>query len=412
MEWQWNEQGQEKYKKIIVWLLTLVAFTVPLFPLIGPVLIFIAICIAALRMSKKKKWEIKKSPGQWLILGFVVLSFASIFNSPIIDFSFLNWIYEVGSYVSLYYLTLTYIDKYEDRRRLLFAMIISAILVCLYGLFQYAFLSGLGNKEWVDPERFPLIRRRFYSTLQNPNLLGAYLMEVLAISAPLAILHHRVRRPWVGWLIALFFIVCTVLTYSRGIWISLAMMLLYWGLVVNRKLLWSFTVVPFILFFYHGGVAARLWSLLGQRDTSISLRYALWDSTTYMIADYPFLGIGWGAYWVVYPYYNYFIQDSETVIYHAHNMYLHIAATVGLPGAVLLFSFFIFLAWKAFRIETGNKTAELVIKYGLTALIIGTFVSGLTDYELFSYQTSIVFWQILGLGAGIIYDHEQNNTSL
>lgn len=399
---------QEKSREVMVYLLLAIAFFVPLLPLLGLAILVIAIGTAIYRMIKKNRFEIKKSPAQWAILGFVICSGLSVINSPIPMFSLGNWIYGVGSYMSVYYLTLTYINDYESRKKLLLTMIASAVCSCVYGLFQYSQMSSIAAQDWVDPSQFPLLTRRLYSTLQNPNLMATYLLEILAIAGPLAILSKSVRKPWQAWCVALFLILCVVLTYSRGVWISLVIMVLYWGLVVNRKLLISLLAIPGVLFFYHGGVAQRLWSMFGHQDTSVSLRYALWDSTTYMISEHPFLGIGWGSYWKVYPNYNYFIQDPSVIIYHAHNMYLHMAAAIGIPGFLFFMSILLIHAWKAFKLPRLYLVSERVIKYGITALIIGICVSGMTDYELFSNQVSIVFWQILALGAGVINEEKSN----
>lgn len=400
---------QEKLKHLIVILLLGIAFFLPLLPHIATALIILALIITIFKMLLSRTWDLKRSPIQYGVCGFFLFTFVSVFVSPIRMFSLFNWLYYIGSYAVLYYLTLSYIDTYENRKRMLMTIIIAAGVACIYGLFQYSQITGIEVKEWVDPHRFPLLRRRLFSTLDNPNLMGAYLMIVMAISCPLALLHNRVRRPWVAWLVAFFFIICVVLTYSRGIWISIAAMALYWGLTINRKLLLAFLVIPIILFFYDGGVSERLWSLVDTKDTSVSLRYAIWDSTTYMIAEHPWFGIGWGAYWVVYPSYNYFIQDAHTIIFHAHNMFLHIAAVSGLPALLFFLLVLVGHAWKAFRLRTDGRTAELVIKYGLTAMILGVLISGITDYELYSYQVSAVFWQILGLGAGVLQESKKQS---
>lgn len=394
---------QGKTKRMIVWLLLAIAFFIPLLPWVGTILVGILALMIVVQSVREKKWALSASPvGGW-IWGLVICSALSITVSPIPFFSAYNWLYGMASYVLVYYATMTYMTAYEDRKKLLTVVIASAILVCLYGLVQFAHETAM-SAAWVDASEFPLLKRRLYSTLQNPNLMGAYLLEVLSMAGPLAICYKRLKTPYLGWIIAGFFLLCVVFTYSRGIWISLACMVLYWGLVLNRKLLLSLLAIPAVLFFYHGGVAQRLWSLFAHADTSVSLRYAIWDSTTYMIEEFPLLGIGWGAYWQVYPSYNYFIQDTSTIIYHAHNMYLHIAAEIGIPGCICFLMVLILHAWKAYRLPVGDKTTELVIKYGITALVVGVLVSGMTDYELFSNQVSIVFWQFLGLGAAVIQE--------
>lgn len=44
------------------------------------------------------------------------------------------------------------------------------------------------------------------------------------------------------------------------------------------------------------------------------------------------MGIGWGAYWMVYPEYDFYLQGADIRIVHAHNLYLNYAAEIGIPG--------------------------------------------------------------------------------
>ena len=87
----------------------------------------------------------------------------------------------------------------------------------------------------------------------------------------------------------------------------------------------------------------RMTSVFTRLDTSSEMRLAFWESTVAMIADHPFLGIGWGAYWMVYPLYDFYMQGAAGTtikIVHAHNMYLNYAAEIGIIGALAFFWFF------------------------------------------------------------------------
>ena len=64
----------------------------------------------------------------------------------------------------------------------------------------------------------------------------------------------------------------------------------------------------------------RLLSVFTRIDTSSEMRLAFWESTVAMILDHPFLGIGWGMYFMVYPDYDFYLQGAPVQIVHAHNM--------------------------------------------------------------------------------------------
>ena len=42
------------------------------------------------------------------------------------------------------------------------------------------------------------------------------------------------------------------------------------------------------------------------------LRWALWDSTMYIVRENPIFGIGWNTFYLVYPDYNYYIQGPTS----------------------------------------------------------------------------------------------------
>ena len=177
---------------------------------------------------------------------------------------------------------------------------------------------------------------------------------------------------------------------------------------MDRRLLVALLLIPIVLYWYQGEIAARLWSLFHGQDTSVALRWAIWDSTMYMVKEYPVFGIGWNTYWLEYPEYNYFIQSTHVLMYHAHNLYLNILAETGFLGLFFFLTILIGHAVKATRLK-GDRLRQAA-QYGVGALVIAVLVSGVTDFELYSHQVSVVFWQLLGLiGAFMKLSKEQEN---
>ncbi len=385
----------ENLKRMIVYSLYGAVFFMPLDGEIGALLIWLGLSFSLSRMVFLRRFEWKKTAAAWAIAGFFVWSFLSIKNSLVPSFSLYNWEYYVCSYVALYVLLVTYVESEEERNRILWFTFAGGAGACLFGIYQYVHLSNIDAMDWVDPEQFPLLRRRMYSTLQNPNLFGEYLMMLLGLLMPAVLREKKGRMIYISLGVLFFF--CMLLTYSRGIWVSFACMVLFLGVVVERRLLFSLLAIPGVLFFYQGEIAHRLWSLFSTDDTSVSLRYALWDSTSYMIRDYPIFGIGWGSFWQMYPWYNYFIQDPKVIIFHAHNMYLHLAAEIGVVGLCFFLAIVIIHGKQAFG-ERKNELEPPAWKcYGVPCVIVGVLVSSLFDHNLFSFQVSAVFWEIMAL---------------
>lgn len=337
----------------------------------------------------------------WFGGGFLICSFLSVFNAPDKFFSFFNWCFLPLMYALLYVLISTYMAGAKEKKRALLALFAGALCVVLWGFVQYADAGGMAKdlnaQGWVDPERFPLLKRRMFSTLENPNLFGAYLLMVISIVCPFVLGEKNIKKK-TGLAIFLFvLLICLALTYSRGAWLSLAGILVGLTIFYDKRFGFLFLLVPLILFFYHGQIAERFISLFSGEDTSLSLRLALWESTIAMIEEHPLLGIGWGSYWLAYPDYNFFIEDTRVIIFHAHDMYLHIPAEVGLPGGVFYFLFFFGQGVMAFRLWRKSEGISKFLGLAGILLVMSAAIDGVGDYALFSRSVSCCFWAFSAL---------------
>ncbi|MDR3565329.1 MAG: O-antigen ligase family protein [Negativicutes bacterium] len=349
------------------------------------------------KMIAARRMELRRSPFDILVILLVVFSAASIWGSPDRGFSFYNYYHLMGRYVLLYYLVINNVQSPQQVRRLVLTVLFSAGVVAAYGFYQYVHGVDMAF-GWVDGDQFPDLKVRVFSTLQNPNLLAGYLVVMIAVAAGIGCnANHRGEK-------ALFFAlvlalgVCLVLTYSRGAWISVLALIIAFGVLKNRKILWLLALIPVTMVIGHELVMDRLLSIMNPTDTSSTLRLALWESTIAMITGHPWLGIGWGAYWMVYPEYDFFVLNANTKILHAHNMYLHIAAEIGLPGFLTFLGILCGHAYSAYRLAaraTDRWSAGLML--GVVGAMVSIAVGGLTDYVLFSIQMSMLFWLLNSL---------------
>lgn len=374
------------------------------------------------KMFVIRKWEIGRLPFDNVLLLFVFFGSVSILGSPDRFFSSYNYGHLMGRYILLYYLVSYNVRSYEQIRQLITALLASTVIVALYGFYQYILGVDISALEWVDAEQFPDLKVRVFSTLQNPNLLAGFLVTIIAIVIGLGLQMKAADR--LSMLVLVIMLAgCLVLTYSRGAWVSLAAVIGAYGLLYDRRILWLLLVGPLIMLCFND-VSSRIVSIFNPTDTSSTLRFALWESTIAMIADKPLTGIGWGVYWLVYPEYDFFIQDTSTVIFHAHNMYLHLAAEIGIPG-LCAFLVFIYCHAHAAVIMLQMPCPPWIkgLLTGLIAAILGIAVSGMTDHVLFSIQMSMLAWllfavvisvrqAILGIHTKNSYSIEQEKTSI
>ena len=350
------------------------------------------------KMILLRRLDFKRTPFDIGIALFVLLSAISIWSSPDKGFSFYNYYNLMGRYVLIYYLVVNNINSTAQIKRIIWVMLSSALLVALYGFYQYLFGVNILVNEWVDGAQFPDLKVRVFSTLENPNLLAGFLVTMMAIAAGMGCKSDTIKGRVVLFALVAVLGTCLILTYSRGAWLSLLAVIAVYGVLCNRKIFWLFILLPIGLFYGHDAVLERIMSIMNPTDTSSTLRLALWESTFAMIMDKPIFGIGWGAYWLVYPEYDFFLNNSNVKIFHAHNMYLNIAAEIGVPGLICFLSIMYGHMRLALSVISGVVDCwSSGLMLGVVAAIVGILMNGLTDYVMFNIQLSMLYWLLNGL---------------
>lgn len=391
-------------KQHILYLLYATLFLLPLNPFLFYVTLLPAVMAWLYNWRKKGEVALALPPLWQPGAVFLVCSFLSAFVSKDMAFSFMNWALQPLMYALVYLLIYTTVSTEKEKEKALYAFLAGAVVTVVYGFFQYAnaadMAADMEAQSWVDPERFPLLRRRMYSTLENPNLFGAYLLMIISILTAFTLRERAVKKRTVFAVVLLSLLLCLALTYSRGAWVSLAAIVLGLTLFYDKRFGLLFLLVPVVLAFYHGQVVERFLSLFSGEDTSVDLRFALWESTMAMIEEHPLLGVGWGAYFLAYPDYNFFIQEEGVLIFHAHNMYLNMLAEVGIPGGMaFLLAFFAqgILCWRNYR--HGNDSFTKSMGLGGVLMVMALSVISMGDHVLFSRSVSFCFWSLSALCA-------------
>ncbi|WP_196593947.1 O-antigen ligase family protein [Pectinatus sottacetonis] len=344
------------------------------------------------------RWGWKKTFMDIPLAVFVIMGFLSIINSPQKAFSFYNYIHLVAKYVLLYYLTIQSINDEKQIKKIFVVVAAAALIVILYGFMQYIVGINTAGMGWTDKQAFPGVTMRIYSTWHNPNLLAGYLDMILALLFGVFIIwkNKKARK-----IIAVLFImaaICMGMTYARGACFSIAAAVAVYGIFYDRKILLPFVIFIAVVLYIDTTLFYRLLSVFMSMDTSSELRIALWESTIAMILDHPFLGIGWGAYYFVYPTYDFYMQGHFIKIVHAHNMYLNIMAEIGIIGFLGYMTCFFSAMWyslRNFKYLASSFLGGSLLGCGLALMSLA--FNGLTDYVLFNTDLSMFFWFTIGI---------------
>ncbi len=336
------------------------------------------------------------------LLIFALIGGASVAVSPDRFFSGYNYICLVGVYLLTYFLTGQLVREEEQLRQVTEALALAAILVVGYGFYQFVFGIDISDMKWVDGNAFPELRKRVFSTWQNPNILAGYLDEAIAmVFAFFMGAEDKTTRCILGGsLLALA--ACLAMTYARGACLAIVVVLAAYGIFRDRRVLFGCLAAAGLALLLNPILADRMVAALSAADTSSEMRLALWESTLEMIFDHPLLGIGWGAYWMVYPEYDFYINDPAVKIFHAHNVYLNYAAEIGIFGALAwCWAFFGSLVSSLRAGLTGAPSFLTSFRLGVGLALASVAVGGLTDDVIFNIPTSMLLWMTIALTAAL-----------
>ena len=279
------------------------------------------------------------------------------------------------------------------------------------------------NKDFLIPARvyayFPLI----FSDGVHPNVMASLML--LGLPLPLSWLLHLLdgyegqidevwqRRLLIG-LIAAFGLMSTILllTKSRGGYIAAAcgILMALW-LLGYRRLALGIGMVS-------TGGAIWLLSNLGSPEvlpefvegttdpSTMGFRLRVWQAALWALADFPFTGVGMGAFnevsALLYPFYE--MQNPG-----AHNLYLQVGVDLGYPGLIAYLAICLLTVWMSVRTfkAFGSKDKLLkVLTIGVFSGLLAFWIHGLVDNTMWNTRAAFMPWLFIGwIGAVDRYCH-------
>ena len=316
--------------------------------------------------------------------------------------------------------------------------VLPATLLVLSGV-GLALVSFLMDTGWHASRFFnarsilaklPRLGKPLFAEDLNSNVLGAGLMLVIPVAVALLLeplpggLRTAARRLGLA-LAVLWMGAVLVLAQSRASFVALAA-----ALAVMAGLRWRWarcavvlTCLAAALWLWQGG-APRLQMLADTFSStgtisSLASRQEVWSRAIYAIQDFPFTGIGLGAFDRIQPLlYPFFLTTAQ--VHHAHNLYLQVAVDLGLPALVsylaIVFSAF-YATWQALdsvlrtaaREKVGRESPQAgkgnpargALLFGALGSQVAWLVHGLMDDGIWASKLSFLPWLVLGLAVAL-----------
>lgn len=282
---------------------------------------------------------------------------------------------------------------------LLSLLVIAAAVVSAYGILQYLFRWGYQSAAWVDSDMFSSIQFRVPSTLDNPNMLGQYLILMIPMGGAklLSAKDWFSRVFWFGCCGVMC--ICMLLTFSRGAWLGLLFAGAVFVILLNPRLILLIPIALAALWFVlPDTITARFASIGNLSDASTSYRVYIWMGTLAMLKNYWLCGIGPGAdaFNMVYPAYS--LNGISAP--HSHNLFLQIVCDAGIAAlAVFVILLFVYFRMMCTAISREHDWTSRIHQIAFTAGVAGFLVQAMTDYAFYNYRVLFLFWMYLALGA-------------
>ncbi len=142
---------------------------------------------------------------------------------------------------------------------------------------------------------------------------------------------------------------------------------------------------------------------------TLAFRQQVWRIATWMMSDFPFTGVGMGAF-----------NDVATRLYPfpvvddpgAHNLALQVGVDLGIPGLIAFLAILILTVYMGLSsIAELNVSGDIPLRalsIGLLAGIIALFFHGLVDITVWGTRVAYIPWLVIGLIAAIyLYLHKR-----
>jgi O-antigen ligase len=222
----------------------------------------------------------------------------------------------------------------------------------------------------------------------NPMTFAHSFVLFLCFLLGLFLLDQRNWRPAQKYFALLTLVVASMglfLTYTRGVWIGFIA-----GLLVGT-FLWRprYSLICLLIFASTGSLLYQAspqfrWRVNTTLDEAQgeSERKMIWKTHFLIFQENPVFGLGYGQNTRQLPkYYERLDVPKTTLVSHAHNQYLHLAAGTGVLGLLIflmVWSYFLLQGWKVWK-HPGAESWDRGAAFGFI-LAQGTFLfAGLTE---------------------------------
>lgn len=343
---------------------------------------------------------------KYVVIYLVLIMLSTLFSVDIDQSLKGRLLREEGAFALCCYLFVFQLSSkfYNFSTRHVNLFLFSALLIALYAISQYF---------GFDPVPIDTFRGSWenyaYSTIGNPNFLGSYLTIVL----PISIFYYVYSRKFSYLLLSSIFFLCLLCSRTRSAWVGfLISFILLVYLIYKNKINFKYMlpiITAFSLIFlslnlvYNNETQKRASTIVTdaklvltkspERDRAGSTRYYIWRNALKLIPERPLLGYGPDTFDIAFM--GKFKDDTQKyfgdlIVDKAHNEYIQIAVTTGLPSLIFYLLIPLTILYRAIK---GINKNILIIP--LLCSISGYLIQGFFNISVVSVAP--VYYIVLGI---------------
>ena len=325
-------------------------------------------------------------------------------------------LYTLLAYVSLVFLFINQVNTQELARKLFIGLIVSSVLVSLYGLFQYFYFDPTAHFIM----KYLPARVGIASTIGNSNFLGKFLVLVIPLVLSFYLHENTFMMRFLLFAALLVCLAALVLTFTRASWLSMVLgFALFLFLAFRNNLLKvkkrRFIILGILLagailflnsyraensFLSGGRVYERIMSVFNDKQSQgVATRLFVWKRALPLIMEKPLLGYGAETFEIAFRKDNieYIKTFNDYVsIDRAHNNYIDNAFSHGFIGLGAYLSVIIaFLMYMFKMLKNAGDNYHKLLYVGILSGYCGYLFN---DMFIFSVASvSPTFWSLMGL---------------
>ena len=260
-------------------------------------LLFAALWICGQRVEARSPLAARTTPMDCGILLFLTAGFVLMnVNAPFFSIQ-VSGFRASCQYLLWFFIVTRILRDDRDVMRLYGALVGLGVLLALHGIYQYIVAVPIPASWMTHTET--AVRTRVYSIFGSPNIMGDFMVMVAPMCAGLAYCVKDTKWKIAAWIGTILMCIACLFTMSRASWVAMAIAVVIFVLLVDRRLLALLAVagvgacfVPFVrtrigfLFTDDFTAANTSGGRAGRKLNALNLFYA----------GNPWVGVGEGMF--------------------------------------------------------------------------------------------------------------------